>query len=58
MYANILAKQNITSSGSVIVQDSATLILKAGQRIKLNEGFSTKSKVDVDIKIETIEDCP
>jgi len=57
LYANILAKQNITSTGIVTVQDNATLILKAGERIRLNGGFSTKSNVDVDIYIETIEDC-
>jgi len=58
LYTTILAKQSITSSGSVIVQDSSTLILKAGQRIRLNNGFSTKSKANGHYGIETIEDCP
>lgn len=58
LYSNILAKQNITSSGSVIIQNNTTLILEAGECIELNAGFSVEQKADVDIKIETIEDCP
>jgi len=58
LYSNVLAKQNITSSGSVTIQDNSTLILEAGECIKLNAGFSVEQKADVDIKIETIEDCP
>ncbi len=58
LYATIEAIQNITSSGSVEIIDSATLILKAGERIRLNNGFSTKTKGHVRIRIEQIEVCP
>ncbi len=58
LYTSILAKQSITSSGSVVVQDSATLILKAGERVRLNNGFSSKKKANGHYGIETIEDCP
>lgn len=53
--SNITAKQSITSAGNVTVQEEATMTLKAGQRVTLNNSFSAQGELH--IRIEPIEDC-
>jgi len=56
-YSFAEAKQQITTNGNVIVQDKATLLLKAKNQVQLNNGFFAKQGSQVDIDIEDVSNC-
>ncbi len=57
-YTNIVAKQNISTTGNITVQNEACIILNAGQEVILNNNFEVKTNASLDVEIdESIEDC-
>ena len=56
-YADIIAKQNITTSGIVNTNSGNTLNMRAGNNILLQSGFSVQSGAEFSANIENIDDC-
>ncbi|GHV36511.1 hypothetical protein FACS1894178_7830 [Bacteroidia bacterium] len=56
-YADIIAKQDITTSGTVNVNSGNTLNMRAGNSITLQPGFSVELEAEFSATIENIYDC-
>ena len=56
-YADIIAKQDINTHGTVIVPNEKTLNLRAGNSITLQPGFSTNIGAEFSASIESVCDC-
>jgi hypothetical protein len=56
-YADVIAKQNITTSGTVNVDSGHTLNMRAGNSITLEPGFSVELGTEFSVTIEDIHDC-
>ena len=56
-YADVIAKQNITTSGVVNVNNGNTLKMWAGNNIILQPGFSVQTGAEYSAEIENIDDC-
>ena len=56
-YADVIAKQNITTSGTVNTNSGNTLNMKAGNSINLQPGFSVQAGAEFSAEIEDIDDC-
>ena len=56
-YADVIAKQNITTSGIVNVSNGNTLSMRAGNSINLQPGFSVQTGAEFSAEIEEIDDC-
>lgn len=57
LYADVIAKQNITTSGTVNINSGNTLSMRAGDSIILQPGFSVQPGAEFSAKIENIYDC-
>ncbi len=57
LYADIIAKQNITTSGTVKVYSGNTLNMRTGNSVILQSGFSVQTGAEFSAKIEDIADC-
>ncbi len=57
LYADVIAKQNITTGGTVNVNNGNTLSMRAGNSIILQPGFSVQSGAEFSAEIENIGDC-
>lgn len=57
-YADVMAKQNITTSGTVNTNIGNTLVMRAGNSIILQPGFSVQAGAEFSARIEDIDDCP
>lgn len=56
-YADVIAKQNITTSGTVDINSGNTLKMRAGNSINLQPGFSVQAGAEFSAEIEDIDDC-
>ena len=56
-YADVIAKQNITTSGTVNVDNGNTLSMRAGNSIVLQPGFSVQPGAEFSADIEDVDDC-
>ena len=56
-YADVIAKQNITTSGTVNTNSGNTLKMRAGNSINLQPGFSVQAGAEFSAEIEDIDDC-
>ena len=56
-YADVIAKQNITTSGTVDTNSGNTLKMRAGNSINLQPGFSVQVGAEFSAEIEDIDDC-
>jgi hypothetical protein len=56
-YADVIAKQNITTSGTVDINSDNTLNMRAGNSINLQPGFSVQAGAEFSAEIEDIDDC-
>ena len=56
-YADVIAKQNITTSGTVDTYSGNTLKMRAGNSINLQPGFSVQVGAEFSAEIEDIDDC-
>jgi len=56
-YADIIAKQNITTSGTVNINSGNTVNMRAGNSITLEPGFSVELGAEFSASIENIYDC-
>jgi len=56
-YGDVVAKQTITTSGTVNVNSGNTLHMTAGNSIRLLPGFRAEAGSEFSAKIETITDC-
>ena len=56
-YADIIAKQDITTSGTVNIYSINTFNMRAGNSITLQPGFSVESGAEFSASIENIIDC-
>lgn len=56
-YADVIAKQNITTSGTVNTINGNTLKMRAGNSINLQTGFSVQAGAEFSAEIENIDDC-
>ena len=56
-YADVIAKQNITTSGTVDTNSGNTLKMRAGNSIILQPGFSVQAGAEFSASIENIDDC-
>lgn len=56
-YADIIAKNNIITSGTVNVNNGNTLNMRAGNSIILQPGFSVQSGAEFSVEIENIDGC-
>lgn len=56
-YADVIAKQNITTNGTVNVNSGNTLSMRAGNSINLQPGFSVQTGAEFSAEIEEIDDC-
>ena len=56
-YADVIAKQNITTSGTINVNSGNTLCMRAGNSIDLQPGFSVQPGAEFSAEIENITDC-
>ena len=57
LYADVIAKQNITTSGTVNTNSENTLSMRAGNSINLQPGFSVQAGAEFSAEIEDIDDC-
>lgn len=57
LYADVIAKQNITTSGTVNTNSGNTLKMRAGKSIILQPGFSVQTGAEFSAKIENVDDC-
>lgn len=57
LYADVIAKQNITTSGTVNANSGNTLNMRAGNSITLQPGFSVQTDTEFSATIEDISDC-
>ena len=56
-YADVIAKQNITTNGTVNVNSGNTLSMRAGNSINIQPGFSVLTGAEFSAGIEDIDDC-
>ena len=56
-YADVIAKQNITTSGTVDTNSGNTLNMRAGNSINLQPGFSVQAGAEFSADNENIDDC-
>lgn len=56
-YADVIAKQNITTSGTINTNSGNTLKMRAGNSINLQPGFSVQTGAEFSVSIEDIDDC-
>ena len=56
-YADVIAKQNITTSGTVTVNNGNSLKMRAGNSILLQPGFSVQAGAEFSAHIENVDDC-
>ena len=56
-YADVIAKQKITTSGTVNTNSENTLNMRAGNSILLQPGFSVQAGATFSARIEDIGDC-
>lgn len=56
-YADVIAKQNITTSGTVNTNSGNTLKMRAGNSINIQPGFSIQAGAEFSANIEDIDDC-
>lgn len=56
-YADVIAKQNITTSGTVNTNSGNTLKMRAGNSINLQSGFAVQAGAEFSAEIEDIDDC-
>lgn len=56
-YADVIAKQNITTNGTVNTNSGNTLNMRAGNSINLQPGFSVQAGAEFSASIEDIDDC-
>lgn len=57
LYADVIAKQSITTSGIVNTNSGNTLNMRAGNSITLQPGFSVHAGAGFSATIESISDC-
>ena len=57
LYADVIAKQNITTSGTLNVNSGKTLSMRAGNSINLQPGFSIQTGAEFSAEIVNIGDC-
>ena len=57
LYADVIAKQIITTNGTVNVNNGNTLSMRAGSSIILQPGFSVQTGAEFFAGIEVIDDC-
>ena len=57
LYADVIAKQNITTSGTVNVNNGNTLSMRAGNSIVLQPGFTVQTGAEFSADIEDVDDC-
>ena len=57
LYADVIAKQTITTNGVVNVNSGNTLNMRAGNNIILQPGFSVQEGAEFSANIEDCEDC-
>ena len=56
-YADVIAKQDITTNGTVNVDSGNTLSMRAGNSIILQPGFSVQTSAEFSAEIEDVDDC-
>lgn len=56
-YADVVAEQNIETSGTVNINSDITLNMRAGNSIKLQPGFSVKVGAEFSAETGNINDC-
>ena len=56
-YADVIAKQNITTNGAVSTDNGNTLNMRAGNSITLQPGFSVQTGAELSASIEDVDDC-
>ena len=56
-YADVVAKQTITTNGTVNVNSGNTLHMRAGNSIVLQPGFSVQTGAEFSAEIEDVDDC-
>jgi hypothetical protein len=56
-YADVIAKQNITTSGTVTINSGNTLNMRAGNSIAIESGFSIELGAEFSAINEDIHDC-
>lgn len=56
-YADVIAKQNITTNGTTTVNNGNNLSMRAGNSIVLQPGFSVQAGAEFSAEIEDIDDC-
>jgi len=57
-YADVVAKQTISTSGTVNVRNGSSLNMRAGTSITLTSGFSVEMGGSFSATIENIGNCP
>lgn len=57
LFADVIAKQNITTSGTVNTNSGNTLNMRAGNSIILQPGFSVQTGAEFSADIENVDDC-
>ena len=57
LYADVVASQNIETSGNLTVSNGASLNLRAGNSITLQPGFTAELGSEFSANIETVSDC-
>ncbi len=57
LYADVIAKQDIETGGTVNINDGSTLNTRAGNSIILQPGFSVQSGAEFSASIEEVDDC-
>ena len=57
LYADVIAKQTIMTSGNLTVLNGSRLSLRAGNNINLQSGFIAQSGSELLATLETVSDC-
>lgn len=57
LYAHFSAQNKVNSNGTITVKENDGLILKATNVVELQQGLSVKKGAELDILIETIDEC-
>ncbi len=57
LYADVIATQNIETSGNITVSNGSALNLRAGNAITLQPGFTAELGSEFSASIETVSDC-
>jgi hypothetical protein len=57
VYTDIIAKQTITTNGTISINNGKKVNMRAGNSITLQPGFSVELGAEFSAEIETIYDC-